>query len=58
MQLNMFDDRGKPTELGMRYVVPRYYEVCTAEGCRKVRDAHTAIRVWLMHAGSKIVVVW
>jgi hypothetical protein len=58
IQTNMFDQRGKPTELAVRYVTPKYYRVYCVDGCRKVRHAHTAIKVWLMHEGSKIAVVW
>jgi hypothetical protein len=58
IQTNMFDQHGKPTDLAMRYVMPRYYKVYSADGCRKVLRAQTAIRMWLIHPDSKIAVVW
>jgi hypothetical protein len=58
IQINMFDQRGKPTESAMRYVTPKHYLVYSADGCRKVKHAHTAVKMWLIHTDSKIKVVW
>jgi hypothetical protein len=58
MQLNLFDLKGQPTNLAMRYVQPKYYKVYNAEGCRLVKDPHTAIRMWLIHRDTKLAVVW
>ena len=58
IQINMFDQQGKPTELAMRYVRPKYYKVYNSGGGACTRDAHTAIQMWLMYSDSKIKVVW
>jgi hypothetical protein len=58
LQTLMFDQQGKPTQIAMRYVLPKYYLVYCVDGCRKVKHARTAIKVWLMHEGSKIAIVW
>jgi len=58
IQLNMFDQRGKPTESALRYVVPRYYKIHGAEGFSIAKRPQTAIRMWLMHPDTKIEVVW
>lgn len=58
IQLALFDAKGKPTNTAQRYVIPRFYRVYSADGCRLVRHPQTAIKIWLMHADSKIAVVW
>ena len=63
IQINMFDQQGKPTELAMRYVKPRSYSVgyVNEQGRRCgyiTRDVHKAIGMWLKHIDSKIVVHW
>jgi hypothetical protein len=62
MQTIMFDLKGKPTELGMRYVKPRYYTVTvkTAKYCHTWApdDVHVAIGLWLKHPDAKIVTHW
>lgn len=58
LQLSLFDTDGNPTNLAQRYVVPRYYKVYSADGCRLMRRPQTAIRMWLMHPDSKIAVIW
>ena len=58
LQMLMFDAKGQPTELAMRYVVPRYYKICSAGGFSIAKRPQTAIRMWLMHPDTKIEVVW
>lgn len=61
IQTNMFDRQGKPTELAMRYVVPKYYSVDTDKGtmCYFTYDVHEAIGMWLKDPiNSKIVTHW
>lgn len=59
-QLNMFDQRGKPTESAMRYVMPKYYSVDTDNGTMRyfTYDVHEAIGMWLKNIDSKIVTHW
>ena len=56
----MFDLKGQPTELGMRYVKPKYYSVDTDNGmmCTFTYDVHEAIGWWLKNIDSKIVTHW
>jgi hypothetical protein len=62
IQMHMFDQRGKPTDAGMRYVKPKYYtvDVYTKEGHRRLGtdDVHEAIGFWLKHPDAKIVTHW
>ena len=60
MQMLMFDQQGKPTELGMRYVKPKYYSVDTDNGMMRTftYDVHEAIGWWLKNLDSKIVTHW
>jgi hypothetical protein len=62
IQMNMFDMKGKPTELGMRYVKPKYYtvDVYTKDGHRRLGtdDVHEAIGFWLKNIDAKIVTHW
>jgi hypothetical protein len=60
IQTIMFDMKGKPTELAMRYVVPRYYSVDTDNGMMRyfTYDVHEAIGMWLKDIDSKIVTHW
>ena len=63
LQTIMFDAKGQPTELAMRYVKPRSYSVSYVNeqgircGCVTL-DVHKAIGVWLKHIDSKIVTHW
>ena len=63
LQMLMFDAKGQPTELAMRYVVPRSYSVSyiNRHGRRcgyLTSDVHKAIGMWLKHIDSKIVTRW
>lgn len=58
IQMLMFDQRGKPTELGMRYVKPKYYTVKYKGHGVATRDVHAAIGFWLKHIDSKIETHW
>lgn len=62
IQMNMFDQRGKPTELGMRYVKPKHYIVRRtqkqANFIYRTDDVHDAIGKWLKHPEAKIITVW
>jgi hypothetical protein len=62
IQMHMFDQRGQPTDVGRRYVKPKYYtvDVYTKEGHRRLGtdDVHEAIGFWLKHPDAKIVTHW
>jgi len=63
IQTIMFDAKGQPTELAMRYVVPRSYSVgyVDEQGRKRgylTRDVHKAIGMWLKHIDSRIVTHW
>jgi hypothetical protein len=61
-QALMFDQQGKPTDIAMRYVKPKYYTVTVKTA--KYRhiwapdDVHVAIGLWLKHPDAKIVTHW
>lgn len=60
IQTNMFDQQGKPTELAMRYVVPKYYSVDTDNGMMRyfTYDVHEAIGMWLKNIDACLVTHW
>ena len=64
IQLNMFDQAGKPTDLATRYVKPKYYVVKyqhksgLANFVYRTQDVHDAIGRWLKNVDAQIVTVW
>ena len=63
IQMLMFDAKGQPTELAMRYVKPRSYSIGYVDSRGRkcgylTRDVHKAIGIWLLHPDSRIVTHW
>jgi hypothetical protein len=58
IQTIMFDMKGQPTELAMRYVVPKYYTVKYKGHGVATRDVHAAIGFWLKNIDSVIETHW
>jgi hypothetical protein len=62
IQIQMFDCAGKPTDLAMRYVIPKQYKVTAHRKLyRKIwntTDVHEAIGLWLKNSNAQIKVVW
>ena len=64
IQTLLFDQHGKPTQLGMRYVQPKYYLIKhehmsgLANFMHRTTDPCKAISIWLRFDKSVIEVVW
>jgi hypothetical protein len=64
LQTLMFDQQGKPTQIAMRYVLPKYYVVKHQHksGLANIsyitKDVHDAIGRWLKNIDAKIITVW
>ena len=64
IQALMFDQQGKPTQIAMRYVKPKYYVVKYRHGSglanfiHRTTDVHKAIGVWLRNENTVIQTVW
>ena len=64
IQTLMFDQQGKPTQIAMRYVLPKYYVVKythssgLANFIHRTTDVHKAIGVWCRNDHTTIQTVW
>jgi len=64
IQINMFDQYGKPTDIATRYVKPKYYVVKYTHGSglanfiHRTTDVHKAIGVWCRNRHTTIQTVW